>query len=504
MNTTGMRRAAPLVFVALAVAVLFMLFPEREDALDWTGREEITILLTEHGFEPESVFITRGTNVVFVSERGNEFWPASDLHPFHTIYSAFDAKRPLSPDESWSFVFEKDGHWSFHDHIDALATGAIIVIPPGAVADERYDVIPECDQESLDGRRACWKLRIKYTLEKKDLAAAFDEIQRVYEDQADFREDCHLYAHDLGIVAYQRYGDDIPFTPKIATCGQGFYHGYMEAFLSWHEGDVVAASEFCEHARERLGTVFPLSGPQCHHGIGHGQMEYLLATRLDLLRDLPQLVGIGITDCGKLPDDDAQFRCASGIYAVMKDWVNIQDLFHVYPEFFSLADPYALCRYVSEDWAKRACAWELSKEVYLLAEKDPDIAFPAEISAGQAWEPKYLDLMIRSTAFLIGEVGITLSDEELAASCRSIREQQFKIWCIQGIEQGLLFNGHPGGNEVERSVRFCRSDVLSDAEREGCEEVLVSYMQGAYGTTGQKSACEALRALDLSSAGCET
>lgn len=86
-----------------------------------------TIVLTEDGYQPNELTIALGDEVMFQSERDEFFWPASNVHPTHTIYSAFDPTRAISPDETWSFVFDRAGEWRYHDHISPYFTGVITV-----------------------------------------------------------------------------------------------------------------------------------------------------------------------------------------------------------------------------------------------------------------------------------------------------------------------------------------------------------------------------------------
>jgi plastocyanin len=89
--------------------------------------DEVIIHMTDDGFVPQEIHITRGTRVRFINESEVRRWPASDLHPTHTIYAAFDPKEPIAPGEEWSFVFEKTGEWSMHDHLAPYIVGILYV-----------------------------------------------------------------------------------------------------------------------------------------------------------------------------------------------------------------------------------------------------------------------------------------------------------------------------------------------------------------------------------------
>lgn len=89
---------------------------------------ELSIVLTADGFVPKEPTIAVGTVVTFSNTTGREYWPASDLHPSHAIYADFDPRRPLQPDETWTFTFDKVGSWGLHDHIRSYYTGLIHVV----------------------------------------------------------------------------------------------------------------------------------------------------------------------------------------------------------------------------------------------------------------------------------------------------------------------------------------------------------------------------------------
>ncbi|MEM4282123.1 MAG: cupredoxin domain-containing protein [Candidatus Woesearchaeota archaeon] len=93
------------------------------------------IEITESGFSPRTLSIRAGETVVFVNKDINPHWPASAVHPTHTVYpesggcigSKFDACRGLAQGETFSFKFDKIGRWKYHDHLNPSLTGEIVV-----------------------------------------------------------------------------------------------------------------------------------------------------------------------------------------------------------------------------------------------------------------------------------------------------------------------------------------------------------------------------------------
>lgn len=100
-----------------------------------------TITYTASGFSPATLTIAQGTTVVFKNESSNPFWPASNVHPTHTLYDGttlqqhcanptsdtFDACGGIAPGTSWSFTFNKVGTWAYHNHMSVSHGGTIIV-----------------------------------------------------------------------------------------------------------------------------------------------------------------------------------------------------------------------------------------------------------------------------------------------------------------------------------------------------------------------------------------
>lgn len=84
--------------------------------------------MTENGFVPEEITIRRGTKVRFVNQDSLWRWPASDLHPTHSVYPEFDPREAIAPSKEWEFTFEKTGEWHYHDHLAPYILGKILVV----------------------------------------------------------------------------------------------------------------------------------------------------------------------------------------------------------------------------------------------------------------------------------------------------------------------------------------------------------------------------------------
>lgn len=99
------------------------------------------IEITSYGFSPSELEINQGEEVTWINKDSAKHWPASAMHPTHKVYPnsdikkcgtdeqgvIFDSCKGLVNEESWSFVFNEKGTWSYHDHISSGKFGKIVV-----------------------------------------------------------------------------------------------------------------------------------------------------------------------------------------------------------------------------------------------------------------------------------------------------------------------------------------------------------------------------------------
>ncbi len=88
-----------------------------------------------------SISISQGDTVKFVNTGTVGHWPASAMHPTHTVYPGsgiekcgtseqpgiFDSCGDIVPGDSWSFTFDDKGAWGYHDHSNSKLFGKITV-----------------------------------------------------------------------------------------------------------------------------------------------------------------------------------------------------------------------------------------------------------------------------------------------------------------------------------------------------------------------------------------
>ena len=85
------------------------------------------VTFTDNGFEPSTLTVKAGDTVEFENESGDDFWPASNVHPTHELYPGFDAQKTILDGDSYEFTFDRVGRWGYHDHLNPDIQGTIVV-----------------------------------------------------------------------------------------------------------------------------------------------------------------------------------------------------------------------------------------------------------------------------------------------------------------------------------------------------------------------------------------
>ncbi|MDP2672117.1 MAG: cupredoxin domain-containing protein [Candidatus Daviesbacteria bacterium] len=86
------------------------------------------VTITDKSFEPATLQIEKGQQVTWVNQDQDLHQVASDPHPTHTNLSGFDSEEPLAKDDAFSFIFEKEGTFTYHDHLNPLEFKGTIIV----------------------------------------------------------------------------------------------------------------------------------------------------------------------------------------------------------------------------------------------------------------------------------------------------------------------------------------------------------------------------------------
>jgi hypothetical protein len=222
------------------------------------------VIYTNSGYISDYVEVSVGTPIFFWNRSRLPMWTASDPHPIHTDFSAFDAHRSYMPGSFYAYVFQKTGTYAYHNHEKSNHRGIIRVIDPS-----RPFAPIDKTQENLK------KTRDKFLamLDPHD-DTSISHMIKTLESDTKLSRNCHDMSHDLGHRAYELYGfsramtwsnGNIENTSVDDVCAGGYMHGILEELFLHHP-------ELQENPESVCSAIPSKHQGSCYHGVGHGIM----------------------------------------------------------------------------------------------------------------------------------------------------------------------------------------------------------------------------------------
>lgn len=312
---------------------------------------------TDGHFEPERLDIVTGDEVVFINLSGQPVWPASNIHPTHEILPSFDPLEVISPGDSWTYRFNQNGYWRYHNHIEPSQTGLIVSL--GGPEDDLEPLVAQFSDLNLPDPPA--------TIDGAALMSDTAMLERFVRDygpaatvdalkQAELTtgSNCHDSAHVAGRVAYVTFGP-VAFVLSGHECQAGSMHGAIEALFA-DRGTSRLAEDIdavCSNAQN------PFVRHQCLHGVGHGLMAwttYEIHEALEL--------------CDVVGDEGSRGSCYSGVF--MENVVGgLSGLMGHQTQFLRADDPHFPCNVVAPQYAPDCYFYQTS---HMLTVFDGDFA----------------------------------------------------------------------------------------------------------------------------------
>lgn len=126
MNKTLL--AAIIVIIVIAGGIFLFAGRSSVPVVNETVNEnKLMVTYTDSGFSPQTITVKKGGTVTFINQSSGGMWVASNPHPTHTDYPAFDEKASVGSGGSWSFTFDQVGSWGYHNHRNPSNLGTVIV-----------------------------------------------------------------------------------------------------------------------------------------------------------------------------------------------------------------------------------------------------------------------------------------------------------------------------------------------------------------------------------------
>lgn len=458
-----------MLIVAGWVGVYFQKYSPAPVAKQAASARQHEVVLADNGFTPAVINIALGDTVIFRTTRNVHFWPASDLHPTHDIYAEFDSKQPVLPEQSWSFVFTREGQWPYHDHLFPAFRGMV------EVGQGRADFSAQCAQEAES--KNCWISQLARSMDELGLEQTLQHVAFLYEHEPLFAGDCHDYLHRIGeksFLLFTKHGE-VLLTNETSYCGYGFFHGFIEAALH-QTGSFAQAQEFCKQAET---TVTVVLADACYHGLGHGIAAEVVADN-GMWGKAQEIIDTSLTLCEQtIKDATKRARCASGAYMELATYI-VEDQYNL---GMGDGNPLLLCETVQRYTLD---CYSQMQVVFVARFKDNSsgaLPFIEQITSAA-----YAEVAVQSYFGSITNVRENgLKELEY---CRTLQERLQQA-CLEGIALAYFLKGNPG-QEYIQATAFCQAGFLEVEEASACNEFVLDYGSKRYSEEEYANICKQL------------
>lgn len=105
-----------LVVVALVAGIAALRHHPTTSTGNPTNVNQVSITTT--GFSPKLIQVKAGQSVSWVNNDTANHWIASDPYPKNDTLPGLSSQGPLKPGDSYSYLFDKPGTYSYHDQLN--------------------------------------------------------------------------------------------------------------------------------------------------------------------------------------------------------------------------------------------------------------------------------------------------------------------------------------------------------------------------------------------------
>jgi len=486
------------VVVLLAILSLLSFHEALADSSE--SEETVFIHITDEGFTPQEVTINQGDTVEFENFGKDDHWPASNIHPAHRAYpnsgiqkcgseeepGIFDSCRGIAPGESYSFVFEHEGIWRFHDHVYPQFKGKITVKETASSLTQTTSEEPQPESKGFftrifeaiknffvrlfgfqsDGEEDTLLVSVPPSTPLRGYDESIEEgapgifhdqdalysyirkfgpaqtTRHLHDLQVQFG-DCHQAAHDTGNFAYEIHGAK-SFQLCSAECHSGCYHGAAENYFR-EQG----TANLVEDLKIICGSELnPFLSHQCIHGIGHGLMAW---ADYDIFEALE--------NCDLLPG--GYESCYTGVY--MENIIGglAQEQGH-FTKYLS-DDPHFPCTVVEEKYKSSCYYYQTSRMIQLFYGDFSKVAAACEEIASEHQASCFLSMG--------RDIGGTFrgNPKGAIATCDNAAEGNPRTWCLSGAVQDSFWDA----SGQDTALRFCTL-LTQKEEKDVCYNTIFS------------------------------
>jgi plastocyanin len=119
-----------LLLVAVGIGAYYAFHPSKKTA-SITSINKIApaqVGITSTGFVPATINIKVDQAVAWTNKDKSPHWVASDPYPTDNALAGFNAKHNMTFNDSFSFIFNKAGTYTYHDNLNPYTIKGTVIV----------------------------------------------------------------------------------------------------------------------------------------------------------------------------------------------------------------------------------------------------------------------------------------------------------------------------------------------------------------------------------------
>lgn len=318
-------------------------------------------------------------------------------------------------------------------------------------------------------RLNCFLILIEQSTLRLGVKKTFDTVEQLYNQNRSFAANCHQFTHRIGQIAYGQYisKKNMEITPKLTSCGYGFFHGVMESLVP-KSGDIKTARDFCSYFDSKLRSYSKNAGLACLHGIGHGITDFSDKKYRD--KSTEEVIKSSLTTCEKVATTDEElFRCDSGVFNSLSIAMSAGN----YGLAIDKVDPLWICKKIDRKHL-RACYSDMTVALMI---KEKNNFYQAAKYIEEITDDYFANQAMQGLSGLNAREYINRTENtysDVIKDCRRLKKSLINT-CLVGFISGLIEFGKPN-SEYEKPIRFCAMSYLTADEKNICRDEIIKAM----------------------------
>ena len=123
-----MRQVIVVLILAVVIATPLVYFTVNNSDSSADSQVAAEIAIAGSDFSPKTIKVKKGQDVTWMNQDSNPHQISADPYPEGGSLPDLNSQEPLGQGESYTFVFDKAGTYTYHDHLNPESYKGTVIV----------------------------------------------------------------------------------------------------------------------------------------------------------------------------------------------------------------------------------------------------------------------------------------------------------------------------------------------------------------------------------------